>query len=126
MVAGRPAWRPAVGWPSPARKANGKWAFFATTRAIFGDYVSIYNRKTSGQITADIRQLVSKATPTEGRVNDVFTAAGLIGQTVVIEGSTNLVAWEPIATNRFRSTTLRFMDSSATNASCRFYRLRLQ
>ena len=55
-----------------------------------------------------------------------FNATGLIGQTVVIEGSTDLLAWAPIGTNRFRGTILRFVDSTATSSPYRFYRLRLQ
>ena len=51
-------------------------SFFQTLQAALNKQEST-NRKTPEQIDAAIRQLVSKAITTEGRVIDVFTAAGL-------------------------------------------------
>lgn len=51
-------------------------SFFQTLQAALNKQSSSH-RKTPEQIDAAIRQLVSKAITTEGRVIDVFTAAGL-------------------------------------------------
>jgi hypothetical protein len=45
---------------------------------------------------------------------------------VVVEGSTDLTGWTPIATNVLPSTALYFSDPDSANFSCRFYRVRLQ
>ena len=55
-----------------------------------------------------------------------FDLTGVIGQTLIIECSTNLSAWTALATNTLESELLYFTDWGATNSSCRFYRLRLQ
>jgi uncharacterized delta-60 repeat protein len=55
-----------------------------------------------------------------------FNVVGVAGQTVVIEGSTNLVYWLPLATNLFGPSPFYFGDLDATNFPVRFYRARLQ
>jgi hypothetical protein len=55
-----------------------------------------------------------------------FDLAGVAGQTVVIEGSTNLSVWTALATNTLESGLYYFTDPLATNSPCRFYRLRLK
>jgi uncharacterized delta-60 repeat protein len=54
-----------------------------------------------------------------------FTVAGLISQVVVIEASTNLTDWLPLATNKLDSGLLYFSDAGWTNCEKRFYRARL-
>jgi hypothetical protein len=55
-----------------------------------------------------------------------FNLAGMAGQIVVIEASTNLVNWLPLVTNRLGAGPLYFGDSDSTNLPVRFYRARLQ
>jgi uncharacterized delta-60 repeat protein len=55
-----------------------------------------------------------------------FNVGGSSGSTVVVEGSTDLTGWTPIATNVLPSTALYFSDPDSANFSCRFYRVRLQ
>ncbi len=55
-----------------------------------------------------------------------FNLAGVAGQTLVIECSTNLSIWTALATNTFESGVFYFTDAGATNSSCRFYRARLK
>jgi O-glycosyl hydrolase len=54
-----------------------------------------------------------------------FNLAGVAGQTVIVETSTNLVNWTPMATNLLAVDPLYFSDPSPTNSTRRFYRLRL-
>jgi uncharacterized delta-60 repeat protein len=55
-----------------------------------------------------------------------FNVAGLIGQVLVVEGSTDLVHWSALATNTLQTTPLYFSDPNSTNSPSRFYRVRLQ
>lgn len=55
-----------------------------------------------------------------------FNLAGLIGQTVVVEASTNLTSWTPLTTNTLSTPTLYFSDPSASSLPLRFYRARLR
>jgi hypothetical protein len=52
--------------------------------------------------------------------------AGVAGQTLIIESSTNLSSWTALATNTLESELLYFTDFGATNSPCRFYCLRLK
>ncbi|MDB6124552.1 MAG: hypothetical protein JWQ71_3545 [Pedosphaera sp.] len=54
-----------------------------------------------------------------------ITAAGSTGSAYVIETSTNLVNWAALQTNNAANGTVEFLDSSATNFSKRFYRMRM-
>jgi uncharacterized delta-60 repeat protein len=51
-----------------------------------------------------------------------FNLWGVAGQTVVIEASTNLAKWVPLATNRLGTDPLYYSDPASTNLSQRFYR----
>jgi len=55
-----------------------------------------------------------------------FNLSGLIGQTIVVEGSTNLVDWSPILTNYLSVPSIHFSDPGSANTPARFYRLHLQ
>ena len=55
-----------------------------------------------------------------------FNLAGVAGQTLIVESSTNLSVWSALATNLLNSGQVYFADPSATNAPWRFYRLRRQ
>jgi hypothetical protein len=52
-----------------------------------------------------------------------FQLSGPLGQTVIIESSTNLVNWSSLGTNRFTTGFLNFVDSQATNLPQQFYRV---
>ena len=51
---------------------------------------------------------------------------GELGRTVVIEASTNLAGWGPLATNPLGDSPCRFIDPGSTNLPACFYRVRLQ
>jgi uncharacterized delta-60 repeat protein len=55
-----------------------------------------------------------------------FTLAGLAGQSLVVEASTDLLNWTALATNLLGSGPLYFSDLDATNFPMRFYRARLE
>ncbi len=55
-----------------------------------------------------------------------FDVSGLVGQTIVVEGSTDLINWTPLVTNSVVSSPLYFFDPVSTNLRWRFYRARLQ
>ncbi len=54
-----------------------------------------------------------------------FNLGGVVGQTVVVEGSTNLVDWTSLFTNTVDTNSVYFFDPTATNFPGRFYRARL-
>lgn len=53
-----------------------------------------------------------------------FDLHGVAGQTIVVEASTNLVNWTPLATNTLGSEPFCFSDPGSTNLASRFYRAR--
>ncbi len=55
-----------------------------------------------------------------------FNVAGVAGQTVVIETSTNLVNWRALVTNVLGAGPVYFSDPDSTNVPACFYRARLQ
>ena len=55
-----------------------------------------------------------------------FNLTGIVSQTVVVDGSTNLVNWIPLFTNIVGSSPFYFFDPVWTNFPVRFYRARLQ
>jgi len=57
---------------------------------------------------------------TNGIVHLFF--AGAIGQTYVLQASTNLVSWVPVATNVAPSAIFEMVDPGAANYPYRFYR----
>jgi uncharacterized delta-60 repeat protein len=55
-----------------------------------------------------------------------FDVAGLQGQLVVVEGSTNFENWEVLATNSVGGSPFHFKDLSSVGLSARYYRARLR
>jgi len=55
-----------------------------------------------------------------------FNLSALPGQMVIVEVSTNLVDWIPVATNEVDAVPLHFSDPESESLGMRFYRLRLQ
>ncbi len=56
-----------------------------------------------------------------------FSISGAVGQTIAVDGSTNLMDWITLFTNVVDSTSpFYFLDPTATNVPWRFYRARLQ
>ncbi len=51
-----------------------------------------------------------------------LTLTGGIGQTYVIQGSSDLITWTPLTTVTLTSASYRFLDTSSTGLSQRFYR----
>jgi sugar lactone lactonase YvrE len=54
-----------------------------------------------------------------------FNLSGTVGQTVVVDGSTNLLNWTPLFTNTVGTNSVYFFDPTSTNFPGRFYRARL-
>jgi sugar lactone lactonase YvrE len=54
-----------------------------------------------------------------------FNISGTTNQTIVVDGSTNLVTWTPLYTNTANGNPFYFFDPAWTNFSWRFYRARL-
>ena len=55
-----------------------------------------------------------------------FNLAGVAGQNVVVESSTDLVNWTALSTNTLGNGPLYFSDPASGNFPQRFYRARLQ
>jgi sugar lactone lactonase YvrE len=54
-----------------------------------------------------------------------FNLNGAVGQTIVVDGSTDLVGWAPLFTNTVVGNPFYFYDPAWTNYPQRFYRARL-
>ena len=54
-----------------------------------------------------------------------FNLGGTFGQTIVVDGSTNLVDWLPLGTSTISSSLTYFCDPDWTNFAWRCYRARL-
>ena len=54
-----------------------------------------------------------------------FNLNGMMGATIVVDGSTNLVDWMPLFTNTANGNPFYFFDPQSTNFPSRFYRARL-
>jgi hypothetical protein len=54
-----------------------------------------------------------------------FTVTGVPGSNAIVQGSTNLQTWLPLATNPLSQGSFTFTDKLATNYSARFYRVLL-
>ena len=54
-----------------------------------------------------------------------FNISGAFGQTIVVDGSTDLVNWIPLITNTAGNNPIYFFDPASTNFVWRFYRARL-
>jgi sugar lactone lactonase YvrE len=55
-----------------------------------------------------------------------FDVSGVVGQGIIIDGSSDLANWIPLFTNTASATPLFFSDPAWTNFPARFYRARLQ
>ncbi len=55
-----------------------------------------------------------------------FNVSGAAGQTIVVDGSTDLVNWTPLCTNTVCSNLFYFCDPAWTNFPWCFFRARLQ
>ena len=53
-----------------------------------------------------------------------FSLSGVVGQTIVVDGSTNLVNWTPLFTNTVGTNSVYFFDPNSTNFPGRYYRAR--
>ena len=51
-----------------------------------------------------------------------FAISGFPGQKVIIQASTNLIQWSPLATNTLTGTTFNFTDESGAGLAQRYYR----
>ena len=54
-----------------------------------------------------------------------FDLGGAFGQTIVVDGSTDLLNWTPLCTNLAGFNPIYFCDPAWTNYPWRFYRARL-
>ena len=54
-----------------------------------------------------------------------FNLSGAFGQTIVVDGSADLVNWTPLCTNVVSGGAVYFCDPASANSSWRFYRARL-
>lgn len=55
-----------------------------------------------------------------------FSIAGITGQTIIVDGSTNLMNWSPLYTNIVGNHPISFLDPASPEFPWRFYRARLQ
>jgi hypothetical protein len=98
-------------------------------------FVGVLFYNGDGALIAGDRQLAFDDTPTRfltswssfSRTNGfMLTLNGPPGATYIIETSTNLASWHPLATNSLVDGLWHFIDATATNGLTRFYRARMQ
>ena len=54
-----------------------------------------------------------------------FNLSIVVGQTIVVDGSADLVSWTPLFTNTVVGSPFYYFDPASTNYPSRFYRARL-
>jgi hypothetical protein len=96
-----------------------------------------YGSESSGQDAGWVDEVsfISTPPPPTITVNDSnfgfgtngfgFNVSGTVGQTVVVEGSSNLVNWLSLQTNTLDGNPLYFSDTNSAGMPDRFYRARL-
>jgi hypothetical protein len=99
---------------------------FRVPNRVFGPF----SRK-SAPFTPDLSHLAPAIMTTDGafgmRSNRFgFNIAGVSGQLIVVESSTNLIQWLPLQTNTLGSSPLYFSDPNSGQSSSRLYRIRLR
>ena len=95
--------------------------------------ISPYASVTSAVVTLTVTipstppQIVASGTSFGFLTNQFgFIVSGAFGQTIVVDGSTNLAVWTPLFTNTAGNNPYYFFDLATTNFPMRFYRARLQ
>ena len=88
----------------------------------------------SGSVTSSVAPLVGHPAPAAIFAGGAkfgfltnrfgFNLSSPTGQTVVVDGSTNLVTWTPLYTNTAGGNPIYFDDPASTNFPRRFYRAR--
>jgi sugar lactone lactonase YvrE len=93
---------------------------------------SPYGSVTSGVVSLTVTipttppQIISSGTNFGLLINQFgFNLNGAYGQTIVVDGSTNLLDWTPLFTNTANGSPFYFSDPAWTNFPWRFYRARL-
>ena len=109
-----------VNWAPIATNATTSAGLLYFTDPDAGKYVRRYYRAVSTVLTTV--QLSSAGFTTKGFA---FRLLGPLG-TYVIQASTNLVTWLPIATNNTPTGLWDYADPGATGVGRRFYRALLQ
>ena len=91
-----------------------------------------YGSVTSGVVSLTVTipttppQIISSGTNFGLLTNQFgFNLNGAYGQTIVVDGSTNLLDWTPLFTNTANGSPFSFSDPAWTNFPWRFYRARL-
>jgi hypothetical protein len=96
---------------------------------------SVVVTNTSGSVTSRVATLTVPGPPTivvnDGSLGFVtnhfcFNITGTTGQVIVVEGSNDFSAWNPIRTNTFGSSPFYFCDPQAATTLTRYYRVRTQ
>jgi pimeloyl-ACP methyl ester carboxylesterase len=85
-----------------------------------------YNGFTSQTVITSLTPSVDNFSGTR-LTNGIFQLSffGTVGTTNIVEASTNLINWVPIATLHNTNGFLQFLDVSATNFPARFYRIEI-
>jgi hypothetical protein len=109
-----------LSWPGPfvlqtAGKVDGPYLDIAAAGSPY-----LESTTTNGQRYYRLRSVPFILTGTNiGGAGFRLAGAGIPGFNFVVEGSTNLVTWQPLQTN---SSPFAFTDTSASNHPLRFYR----
>ncbi len=95
---------------------------------ITGSYGSVTSVVASLTVNLPPPQIITSGTNfgfTTNQSGFGFKVSGTVGQTIVVDGSTNLVNWIPLFTNTAGTNPAYFFDPISTNFPSRYYRARL-
>jgi hypothetical protein len=110
-----------------ADATNATYQVSAAARQSGGIYTVVaYNpvgsvTSTVANVTIEVPlELNLQPVQQNGRVH--FRVSGVASQTFILQGSTNLVHWQPLYTNSAAGAPVTYDDTSTTNRSRRYYR----
>ncbi|MDR3455895.1 MAG: hypothetical protein P4N60_00500 [Verrucomicrobiae bacterium] len=114
------------GYPTLTRSNINATAAGDYTVVVSGQFGSVTSAVASVSVIVPKPQIIATGTSFGFLTNYFgFKYDGVVGQTIIVDGSTNLTTWIPLITNTLASTNaVYFFDPVSTNYLWRFYRAR--
>jgi hypothetical protein len=111
------------------------WLTLSNMSAVTAGSYAVIISGTQGSVTSRVASITLAPATAPPQINlpngefvttnFSFSVAAAVGQTVAVDGSTNLSDWTALVTNYVASSPFYFADPAAPTFGCRFYRARL-